>query len=380
MGAVRPLTPADMDQVADLHRRVFHEQNGRSPVTDGDRSYLERIFLDHPWTRDSLPSLVYEDGDGKIIGCLGVVPREMSFNGQPIQATVSHSFMVEPGRRSPEVALKLSQVYFAGPQELSLAEGNDKSRKIWEAFQGATSMLYSFRWTRPLRPVAYALQALGRRGVAVPLLRALSPLGHLADAVSRILPGPFRSSPSSLRAETLDPETLLNCLAELSCKRSLRPRYDSRSLHWLLDILDQKMTSAALHKIALRDAKDRIAGWYLCHHHPEGVSEVLQMGSRPDSVAEVLDHLFDHAWRGGMAAVAGQLDPLFTEALAAKNCFFHAGGSWLLIHSKNPHVLEAIHRGDAFLSRLEGEWWIQSLLDSRTPLRRNGRNGSYGHS
>jgi len=40
----------------------------------------------------------------------------------------------------------------------------------------------------------------------------------------------------------------------------------------------------------------------------------------------------------------------------------HDGGPGVLIHSKHRDVLEAIHRGDAFISRLEGEWWIGWLL------------------
>jgi hypothetical protein len=29
------------------------------------------------------------------------------------------------------------------------------------------------------------------------------------------------------------------------------------------------------------------------------------------------------------------------------------------VQSKKPEVLSAIHRGDAFLTRLEGEWWAR---------------------
>ena len=36
--------------------------------------------------------------------------------------------------------------------------------------------------------------------------------------------------------------------------------------------------------------------------------------------------------------------------------FFQHRGSWMLMHSKMPGLLDVIHRGEAFLSRLEGEW------------------------
>jgi len=58
----------------------------------------------------------------------------------------------------------------------------------------------------------------------------------------------------------------------------------------------------------------------------------------------------------------GQVDPAFFHALSKKDCLFHHdGGSWMLVHSRHPELLHAIHRGDAFLTRLEGEWWISFL-------------------
>jgi len=50
--------------------------------------------------------------------------------------------------------------------------------------------------------------------------------------------------------------------------------------------------------------------------------------------------------------------PLMME-YAGKYCLFHRRGYWTLIHSKKPDLLEAIHRGDAFLTRLEGEWCLR---------------------
>jgi hypothetical protein len=32
-----------------------------------------------------------------------------------------------------------------------------------------------------------------------------------------------------------------------------------------------------------------------------------------------------------------------------------------LVHSRDPEIMAAIHRGEAFLSRLEGEWWLRFL-------------------
>ena len=33
-------------------------------------------------------------------------------------------------------------------------------------------------------------------------------------------------------------------------------------------------------------------------------------------------------------------------------------GNWLLIHTRDAALERAIHMGDAFLTRLESEWWL----------------------
>jgi hypothetical protein len=38
-----------------------------------------------------------------------------------------------------------------------------------------------------------------------------------------------------------------------------------------------------------------------------------------------------------------------------KNCFFTRRGGWTVANSSKPELLEFLDRGDAFLSRLDGE-------------------------
>jgi hypothetical protein len=77
------------------------------------------------------------------------------------------------------------------------------------------------------------------------------------------------------------------------------------------------------------------------------------------SIRRVLDRLFYHAWRLGSFAVSGRLDPEFVPALSEAHCLFSFHGPQMLVYSKQPELLEAVQRGDAFLSRLEGEWWMR---------------------
>jgi hypothetical protein len=355
---VRPLTERDLPQVVELYEAIFTGRGNGSP--EARRSYLHEILCRNPWRDDALPSLVCEDESGRIAGCLGVMPRRMTLAGRPILTAISHTFMVAPGRRASLAGLELAKAFLSGPQDLTVAEGGDASRRILGRFGGSTSLLYSLRWTRPLRPTRYVLSVLRRRGLPAVLSWALHPLTRAADAIGpALLPSSARLARPRVTGEPLDGGTLLECLSEFTSDRALRPVYDRDSLRWLVDLLARHDARGALQSVAVRDPAGPIVGWYMYYLKPGGISEVVQIGARRTFLSDVLDHLFHHAWHGGAAAVSGQMDPAAFQALSAKVCIFHHDGrSWFLLHSRHPEVLHAIHRGDAFLSRLEGEWCI----------------------
>jgi hypothetical protein len=362
MGSVRPLVVDDIPQVARLYAAVF----GPLPAESRDalQSACHEIFLGHPWRDDDLPSLVYEDRTRGIVGCLGVMPRPMSMDGRPIRAAITHTVMVHPASRSTSAFVDLASAYLSGPQDVSMAQGTGVGRRIFEAFGGSASLLYSLGWTRILRPGRYALSFLTRHGVPAVFAPALTPVCSLADAMTvRFLRTPFRLPPPKVSGVELDADTLWRCLAEFSHDRTLRPTYDAASSKWLLALLARRNGHATLANIAVRDSSGEVLGYYLYYMNPAKTGEVVQIAARPESINEVVQHLFYHAWSHGLTAVSGQLDPVYLPALGAQSCVFNRGdGSWLLVHSKYPDVLMALHRGDAFLTRLEGEWFISSAL------------------
>jgi len=361
-GLLRPLEERDIPQVAALHEKLFGKPDGADSRSLQER--MARIFLRHPWRTEMLPSWVFEENGGKVVGCVGVMPRPMSFNGRRILAAISHSFMVEPGSRSTLAALALAKRFLAGPQELSLAEGSNVSRRIWEQSGGSTSLLYSLCWTRPLRPGRYMLSFLGKRGLPNVLRWVMRPFCQFADALAPLIARrPFELPAPAVWGAALDAENLSGPVIEFTQDRSLRPQYDQRALNWLLETLAQKKERGELHKVIVRDAAQETIGWYLYYGKPGETGAVIQIGAKEGCAEQVLDHLFYHARYRGLIAVSGQVDPVLFHLYSRKACLFHHdGGSWVLAHSRSPELLQAIDRGDAYLTRLEGEWWIGSLL------------------
>lgn len=359
MTGVRPFVrETDLHPVADLHRLVFGKgQRASSDYRDRHEKYFSEVFFNNPWRDAALPSLVYEDDDGRIIGFLGVIPRPMLMNGQPVRVALASQFMVHPKRRG-RVGLRLARAFFSGPQDLSISEGNDLTRTVWEGLGGTTLLLYSMSWTRPLRPSRYLLSFLRRHGTASFLASALTPFAVALDGMLGH-PRRFRVAPPEATGEELTEDGLLTGLSEVSRRRSLHPHYDERSVRWLFARLADRDDRGHFRQVLVRNAAREAIGWYLYYLNPAGASEVVQVAAKNGAMREVLGHLFYDAQRLGAIALSGQLDPMFIEAFSEAHCLLHRSwGSWILAHAKRPERLEPFHRGDAFLTRLEGETWV----------------------
>jgi hypothetical protein len=342
-----------------LFQKVFFNNGQAAPSSSKLDAYFEEMFFHNPWADEEIPSLVYEAGDGAIIGFIGIIPRRMQLHGRPIRAAISMHFMVEPGSRSTLAGVQLLKTFFSGPQDLSLTDSAGVvGRKIWEGVGGATSMAYSINWMRLLRPSRYVLRLLARRNRPLRLLAlALRPLCPIVDAIAgRALPRLFGKPDASLKEADLDKETLWAGIAQFTSGYALRPDYDPESLFWLLAKADQMAGRGALRKLALRNAGGELVGWCLYELRADGIGEVLQVVGRKKSFGEVLDHLFWHGRRNGAIALSGRLDLEFAQEFSDRYCFFNCNGPWTLTHSKSQEVLQAINQGDLFLTRMEGEW------------------------
>ncbi len=355
MGRIRPFVKDDIPQVADLDLRVW--RGSKRPSSQALHVYYEEIFFRNPWYDEALPSLVYQENSGKISGFIGVVPRRMSMNEQPVQVVINTHGMVDPSSQFAGVGTQLVQTSYSGPQDLSISDDvNEAGCKACKKAGGTIALLYSLQWIRPLQPSRYVLSLLSKKhGLPAPIELASRPFCSVIDTIEVRMPqSRFRLfAPSTLLEEELTVEILLACLSEFSDSYALRPEYDSHSLSWLLARLSQKKR---LRKVVVRKTNQEIVGWYLYYLNSGGISEVLQIGAKNDSINGVLDHLFYDAWRQGAVALAGRLDPRFIREFSDKYCLLRCNGSWTVVHSNKPEVLHAVHRGDAFFTRLEGEW------------------------
>lgn len=360
MAHIRPFTPADIPQVATLHRKVFRTADRADSDPRTYHAYFRRVFLDTPASDIEIPSLVYEDGDGKVLGFLGVVPRRMTVNGQHFRAAISSQFIVDPACRAGFVAVGLAKAFLNGRQDLSISdEASDISRKIWEGLGGTTSLWHSMRWTRPLRPARFALSFLRERYGMAPFAAAAEPFARLSDAIAaRLARGRlYQDLPESSRQDELCETVFLSLLPGFAGDRNLRMEYDARTYRWLIDLARQRRAGGHLCTAIVRKTHT-VMGWYVFHIGSDRTADVLQIAADPSTMPYVLDHLFAHAAKEGAIALAGRLEPRFLQSLSDKHCVFHLRGPWVLVNAKRPDLLRSFQAGDTFFSRFDGEWCL----------------------
>lgn len=358
-GEVRPFVEKDIPHVARLHRSIFRPARRDSAGLDAYHAYFTRVFLHNPSRLASLPSLVYQEDDGRIAGFLGVVPRRMTMNGQRLLAAISSQFVVDPSSRVGLVAVRLAKAFLEGPQDLSIAdEANDTARRIWEGLGGTTSLLHSMYWTRPLRPARLIRTWLRNHGTPAPLAALAAPLTALADTIAvRMASGHRCSTAPRGSADDFRNETFLQHLPRLVGAGSLRAEYDDRAFHWLMERAGQRGAGGRLHAAVIRN-EEMILGWYIYHLDRDRVANVLQIGATSSSIQDVLDHLFHQAGRQRAVAVTGRLEPRFLQALSDNYCFLHRRGPWMLVHAKRRELVRCFQNDNAFFSRLDGEWCL----------------------
>jgi hypothetical protein len=357
-GGLRPAGADDLPAIVELFGRVYPDSGF---PTDTLAAHLRQVLIEHPWRDERFPSLAYDDRTGRLVGFIGVLPRPMLAGGRPIVMAVGHHFMVDPRHRTTLAGIQLLKAFVGGGQDLSICESAADVRRLWHAVGGTTALLYSPVWTRPLAPATYFASLLKERGRLRLLATGLSPLGRLIDrAATTVGRSPYfldNRAAGGWSVESIGAEALSGHIDRFSERCALRPRYEARSLSWLLGLLAAKRSMGRLQIRVVHDRSGGVLGYYLYFAKPGAVGQVLQVGGRPEALGDVLGALAADARRHGALALSGRLDPRYLSEMSGPSSFKHTG-NWLLVHSRDAAIERAVLAGDAFLTRLESEWWL----------------------
>lgn len=351
MSGIRPFEPADVPAAVALFERM--QQSGSSLA--GLEALYRALLFEDPWADPELPSLVYEDENGELAGYITRCTRRFRFDAEPVRLSTTIHFFVDPAVRRKAVGALLSARLLGGAQDASHTEGpTEATLRMWRSMRGEILRLESLEWTRVLRPAAYWGDRLG--GGAARAGRALAaPLDKL---LGKVAGGGEPRLPRGVRDEPLTPALMVAHLAELTDWARLRPDYDEPYLRFLFGQLEQTSSYGDVSaRLVRRDGA--VIGWHVGFVRAGGHFDVLQVAGRPEDMPDLFDALLAHAWQAGAVAVRGRLDAPLAEAVTRDRSILRAGTA-VLLRARAPELPLAALRGQAQLSRLDSNVWMDS--------------------
>lgn len=356
---VRPCTIEDVPRIADLFESVFRRRTAPAPASL--RDYFEAIYFGHPWRDERLSSLVYQLADGRIVGFMGSLPLRLRFRGESLLGAVAGNLMVHRDFKNPLAGARLVKTFLGGPQDLSFSDtANEISRKMWEAAGGMTLLLPSLQWLCVLRPGGFALHMLHRKLPRVPFKGFARLVVACMDTVVGKVGSPSgHELPAGFASAVLDRASHLAGLGPILRKYALAPDYDAYGLGWLMDRAAEKSQFGPLRGAVLRGPGGALCGWHLYYGQAGGLAHVLQLCAVPAARKLVLSSVIADARERGCVALMGAVEPHFMRELADEQSIFVLRGGHAVAHSRREDVRRAVADGDAFLGRLEGEWWTR---------------------
>jgi hypothetical protein len=343
--------------------RVFRKRS--LPAPDSLKSAFIDLYFNNPWAGSDHPSFVYCDAENRVRGFVGAIPLPMKIGGSQFIASVAGNNMVDPDLKDPFAGVFLLRKLLASNPLLTISDSaNEISRTLWTKLGAHVLTLQSMRWLRILQPTEYALSTIPKENKLSGLKPLLRPVCKAADSlVSRV----FMSLPRLDRAygtHNLDVQTLLRAFPEVIGRRMLFPDYTAEGLTWLLDMAAKKEQYGALHNVAVKGASGSIVGWYMYYANPGNVAQVLQYAARKTMEGVVLNNLFEHAKARGCVAVVGGIETNSVKEFSENQCLFFLRSMYTVAYSQDTEITNALIKGDAFISRLEGEWWTRLQGDT----------------
>jgi hypothetical protein len=359
MGEVQSFREEHAEEVARIYLRAGRGKD-RAPGKNLTE-YISQLHLANPWATPEIPSLVYLE-KGKVVGALGVLPGAMEFKGQPIRMAIMTVYMVDTDYRNGPAGLQLMQRAMKGPQDFFWADGaSGYVPRIWTALGGHTASLYAFNWIRILRPLGTARLGLDHIGAPGRLLKPLSGLLTVPGdwLLSKAPQAALKEPASPYHSNLVTADDLLKCINELGWREPLKPSYSPASFSWLMrEAARSKWGPLRMKTVTNPDGV--LSGWFIYYAASGGASFVLQIGvRRKEDFTNTMLALFRDAWEQGSVCIKGASMPAYLTEMTELYCIFRHPSSRALVHSRNADIADALRRGEAAITRIEGGSWMR---------------------
>jgi len=363
---IRTVAKDDLDALVDLHLATYGARdNSMADVRAFHERLLEHVLCDGRPGSPAVHSLVSVHRD-EIVAMVYGAHSPLLLNARRVWATTGTLLAIHPDHRVRECTQPFLEETSRGTGDLFIADrSNAQARRTTMRQEGVGCYpQYSLRWGRVVRPATGALggalnrsQRFSPRATRV-LRRVTRAVDTAVDrsrptvtaidatkAASRLTTSPLTAEQlaqhgeSILKDFTLRPDTTSVEMTELSWSRfrALRPE-------------------GTLERVGAWTSDGELAGWYVLHALPTGTGEVVQMIAGPESQADLVSLLLQHAKDLGLGSVHGTASSSMLIALSEAGAYYHGRNAAFLMRTKRKEIHDAFASATALVTGMESEY------------------------
>lgn len=355
--SISALTINDIEEVALMSQIYF--PGSKEMSLNNLKKTIEQLYFTDGVLNSNSASLVSRSIDGKLNGFLGVITNSFRYKKRMIKVANCHHLMVTEQARTKLVPMRMLQKFLSGPQDLSFADNSSEStRLLWKRLGGEPAIGECIFYKVPLKPASFALRPFLKK-FKKPVQKMAAMFAKGTDALAGKIRLPmFYRGKLDVELRPLNSQMLLEALDKISSRYFLFPQYDKSKIEHLFNLLSREKRYGTLHKFAIVDDKEEVAGWFIYYSLKGGVCEVIQAVSVPGKETVLFDSITWHAYKQGGIELSGRLmasqfqTPFTTKAVCMP------ARMWTLFHSNDADLMIDIQTGKAFLTRLEGDLWL----------------------
>jgi len=357
-GRLRHFEPGDIPRIASLYDRIFDRGEGKPSPRLCD--HFDEMFFKNPWADPLVPSWVYETNQGDVVAFNASHPRRMVFDGEPVMCAATGYWMVAEEYRGRGLGSLLARHSAEPGPVLSYTDTGRPygtlGRGVWQrTTRGGRILVAGIQWECVLRSSRLHDAAKGGVDRILRLPRRMVDEARLRRRRSRMEP-----LLEGTRMSEVAPSTMERLPEMLPPGTRLYPQYDAEYCSWLIKMTSSIFTRGELrHSTVVSRDGGGIDGWYFIYLAKTGKAEVLQVVSKLGAHERVLAQLLSHAYAVGANSVMGHWSG-HDVLLAAQSMGCHIGyvPSRTSIYTRNTEMMRAVMCGDYFLSRFEGDSWL----------------------
>ena len=358
---VRPLTPDDLEGVAELFLQRFRPARRSARARRDVADYMQALYLDGPRMGPDPGSLVLFDEGGAVAAFVGSNDAPFRFDGAAAKVGVSGTLMASADPRHALAAVHIIRESRKLDYDLICTDSaNRASLAMCQALDYQVVSPESLEWACVFDPASVALHKVGKQ-LGASWLAALKPLARAADlaasALLRAAAGPGKRS--EWRDEAVDAETFVAIAPQFLDSFRLRPDYSPAEWRWLVARAGERRSAGPLSLRVVYDAKGAPAAAYAVYGGKGEVARVLHAAAAPHAWGRMFDKMLETAREAGCIAIHGALRrQLSPHVYATRGVFcYYAHGT--LTYSNRPEIRQAIEAGESFLGGFAGDRWTR---------------------